>query len=405
MAPRESGAGEPVPAGVFRKASLTFLAGLVLVGTSVGFPIAASLADASIANPDATGARDVAALVETRAAQAGSPTPQPVFSSLEAIPTPEDGRQAPTGGDGDEAGGPQAPVGPPAARQGVFVLGPSVPGNADEAHRLWSLMNASGTVVVADDSGQANSLLEELPTSTRVDNATLIDVAYRQQPSFPVLFTVAQHPLTEDVDSIVANIAGGVQPDPNATRLVASSNSSWLDRDGDGSPSGPDARGPHTVMSVEAIGSGELVVLSDPSIATNEMLDEADNAQLAANLAGQLTRNQGEVYWDEAHRDYRPFALVVQALPGASPGTTGLVLAAVVGLPALAWASLRAAAWAYGRWLVPQVDQGTVIERTLTSREEWSEAEVRRVAEAIPTRSRTGSATAHEAASGEREAP
>lgn len=372
----------PLPADVLRRGSLVFLLGLVLIGASLGFPIAASMEDASIANPDETGAREAAGIVQTSAREAGSPEPRAVFSSLEAIPDPEtdddDG-----GAEGETEG---LPTGPPEARTGVFVLGPSVPANEDEAAKLWSVMNASGTVIVADDTGQANALLRELPTTTRIDNATLIDVAYQRQPLFPVLFTVTQHPLTEDVDSVVANVAGAVRADANATRLVASSTSSWLDHDDNGTPSEGDERGPHTVMSIEPIGQGELVVLSDPSLVTNAMLGEADNAQLAANLADHVTRNEGQVYWDEGHRTYRPFALVTQALPAASAPTSAIVIGVLVGLPGLAWLGLRGLAWAYQRWLVPGPDTGTVIERTLQGREDWTEAEVRRVAEAIPTR-------------------
>lgn len=346
----------------FRTVSMVFLAGLVLVGGGLGFPIASALEDASIANANDRGASRLAGVLDRARLQADGPQAQPLYASLENLPRPAE---------------------VPAPSASVLVLGPSVPANEDEAHRVWSLMNESARVIVADDTGRANSLLSHLPTSTRVDNASLIDVAYRRQPLFPVLFSITAHPLTEDVDSVVANLAGAVREDPNATRLIASSQSSWLDRDGDGVPSANDTRGPHTVMSVERIGSGQLVVLSDPSLLSNGMLSYADNNQLAQNLARYATQGESATYVDETHREYRPFALVAHALPDASPTTTVVTLVVLVALPALFFGGLKLLAWAYERWLLPRPRLDDTVQQALKAHPEWREAELRRLADRL----------------------
>lgn len=351
--------------GTFRRVSFTVLAGLILVGGALAFPITSGTEDASVANQDPRGASRLWGLVEATGAQQGSPPSDLRYASLEGTPLPAEGAPGP---------GPT-----------LFVLGPSFPLSDDETDRVHELLERGGRVVVADDTGQANSLLDDLPTSTRIDNASLIDLAYRRQPFFPVLFDVTPHPVTEGVESLVANVAGAVRPGPNATSLVESSRSSWLDRDGNGTPSEGDPRGPHSVLSVEPVGAGQLVVLSDPSILANGMLDEGDNEQLARNLARQSTQVGASVVWDESHRSYRPFALVTHALPAASPTVTLLVLAVLGGLPAAAWGGLEALAWAYERWLIPEVDTASSIERVLERNPDWRADELRRIAGAIGT--------------------
>lgn len=347
----------------FRRVSFVFLAGLLLVGAGLAFPLSSANEDASVANDGPRGASQLAGIVAFEGRQAGSPPAQHLYTSLESMTVEETSED----GVGDT----------------LILLGPSVPFSEDEADRVEAFLNESGRVVLADDTGHANSLLEQLDTSTRVDNASLIDVAYRRQPFFPVLFTISAHPLTEDVDEVVANVAGSVRPDADAQRLIASSRSSWLDRDGDGVPSEGDPRGPHTVMSVEPVGEGQLVVLSDPSILSNAMLGEGDNQALAGNLARQATQIGAQATWDETHRDYRPFALVAHALPHASPPATAITLLVLAALPAGAWAGLRALAWAYERWLSPKRDPETTIERVLASNPAWREDRLRRVAEQI----------------------
>lgn len=348
----------------FRRASLFVVAGLTLAGAALALPFSSASEDVSVMNPSDRGADGFGTILKVQSARAGSESVRIWQESLADLPEPS-------------------------PRATLLVLGPSTKFSVSEAEAVARFLERGGQLFLADDVGLANSLLEHLPTETRISGIELIDLAFSRQPHFPVLYSLRPHPLTQGVDSLVANVASSVRPDPNATVIIASSDSSWLDRDADGLPGPGDRRGPHPVLTRERIGRGELVVLSDPSILSNQMIDVGANRFFAENLAEYATTGAAQVHVDETHREHRPFAILTGALPAASEPVRAAVLLSVLVL--LAGVVLgRVAARRFSTWLAARRKQERgLVETVLERNPEWKEADLQRLVRHLMTHRRS----------------
>lgn len=349
-------------ADAFRRVSLVLLVGGVALLAGVVLPLAGSGADAALADASDRGASRFGAMLQRAVDEAGGPRPRTWFSDLADLPNP-------------------------APRASLLVLGPATPFTSAEADAIQAFLAAGGRVLLADDGGAANSLLERLPTATRVQPGLLLDLAYSRQPRFPLLTDVEPHPLTAGVETLVANEAATLRADANATVLVRSSSAAWVDRDGDGAPSADEPGGPFAVVLVEPLGRGELVLLSDPSLFTNEMLGVQDNAVLADALVRRLADRGAQVHVDESHREARPFARLADLVPGLPASVRFalvlLVLAipvAVAGVPRLA--SRMRARVRRERGEAP----ADPVETVLRSHPTWRPRDLRRLADHLTRR-------------------
>lgn len=342
-------------ADAFRWASMGVVLGLTLAGAALAFPISIASQDLATTNDGPAGATVLSDLLEAEAARNGAPPPQAWQEDLEDLP---------------------APTGP--GQASLLILAPEQGTVGDaEIDAIEAFLDGGGTVVLADDTGAANGLLTGLGTQTRVTGNELIDLAYSRQPTFPVLYSIQAHPMTQGIATLVANAASTVAASPNTTVLVASSSSAWLDMDGDGSPSQGDQRGTFPVLTRERVGAGELYVLSDPSLVSNEMIDEADNRVLALNMGQILTAGGATLHVDESHRDHRPFALLAGAIPGLDGPWRVVALAVLISIPLSALGGLRALEtglmWLAGR-LEPDQDP---LETVLEEHPDWDEQTLR----------------------------
>lgn len=335
-----------------RRAVYAVVLGVTLLGAGLGFAAYYDGAPMSLANDGDDGASSFHVDLEEWAARQGAPPPQPLAASYDSLPSEPD----PT--------------------PNLVLLGPTHPLTGRAAIAVQTVLEDGGTVLLADDTGTVNPLLREL-REAGLTNATftgdlLIDLAYSRQPFFPVLHDVRPHPLTEGATPLVANGPTSIRPDPDATVLVRSSESSWLDRDGDGRPQPGDERGPHAVLSVETVpGGGTLILLSDPSILSNEMHDVESNGVLATNLARTLTIQGTPVYVDEVHRDHYPFALLADAVPAASTPTKVAVLGTLAALPVLGLAGLGTLRRGLD-WIVRRTPQEDPVARALEDHPDWN---------------------------------
>lgn len=191
----------------------------------------------------------------------------------------------------------------------AFVLSPERNYTTQEAARLEAFVRDGGTLVVADDrSVVGNQLLASLNTSARLDNATLRDERYNfKSPVMPVARNVSNHTLTQDVSSLTLNYGTAVRSG-NATVLVNSSDYAYLDRDGNGNISENESIREYPVITAERLGNGRIIVVSDPSIFINSMLERSGNDAFAT----RLIETHDRVLLDYSHQADLP--LLVQAL-------------------------------------------------------------------------------------------
>lgn len=161
----------------------------------------------------------------------------------------------------------------------LFVFTPTTAFSREEARRLSDYVAAGGTLVYADEQGDA-----------------MLDAALqvRRQPGVASGDGSASGPMLAGVRQVSGGAAvGPLRPQPNQVVVLRSSG---------GQPIGLEQR----------LGRGRVITLADPLPLCNGYLDRADNGRLASDLVS-LAGGGGEVAFDEYHH----------GVPGPSSPLTG----------------------------------------------------------------------------------
>ena len=161
---------------------------------------------------------------------------------------------------------------------GLVVLQPS----ADlDRTSLARLLAAGGRVLLGGEQDAARRLPgHEEPAAPAPPRATL---TFQGRPELPFALPAGTHPVTAGDPLVLANHAG--QLPPGSTPLLVFA--------------GPDGE---VLLGEQEIGPGRLLLLADPSVLINDMLDFEGNRLLALNLAHHLCEAAGSA---------RPCRLVV----------------------------------------------------------------------------------------------
>jgi hypothetical protein len=254
----------------------------------------------------------------------------------------------------------------PAEGSVALVLSPDRPYDAADRERLGRFVENGGTLVVAEDVGRhGNPLLEAAGATARFDAALLRDERHNHRTSaLPVARNVSEHALTTGVDRLTLNRGTVVEPG-NATVLVRSSEFGFLDRNANGEIDGDESLASRPVATVERVGDGRVVAVSDPSLFINAMLERRDNRRFTRNLFGSGER----VLLDYSHTaDVPPLALALLVVRETAWLQAAL---GVAGLAAIALWSTGAARGALG--LVGGGVAGRIAGRRGSRGEPWVE--------------------------------
>lgn len=211
----------------------------------------------------------------------------------------------------------------------LIIIGPTKSFTTLEGRIIGDFVRNGGVLLLADDFGTANSLLIGMNATSRFSGDLVMDLAYEKQPEFSVCFDLKQDPLTHNVTTVLLNYPSSLVLSGNSSEVLArSSVASWLDTNGDRLQEWGEPRGPFPLLARENLGSGTVVLLSDPSVLINGMGKNLDNAALATNLMDYICRDRSSVYFDESHRDFFNPVAVTLKFTGDMPTNAkiGLVL-------------------------------------------------------------------------------
>ncbi len=165
----------------------------------------------------------------------------------------------------------------------LLVVGPSANLSIADALELRRFVEGGGVLVVADDFGSGNQILEGLGVSTRISGKLLADGVFMYKSPF---LPRALARINGSVFELYLNYASTLEPDGRGFCLAYSSPFSYLDLDFNGVRDEGEPYGPFCVAYMEPLGSGRLVVLSDASIFINSMISLGGNSAMVKSLVG-----------------------------------------------------------------------------------------------------------------------
>jgi hypothetical protein len=181
----------------------------------------------------------------------------------------------------------------------VLIVFPYSDFTSQELATFESFVRTGGTLVVADDYGQGNQILQGLGLQARFSGEVLLDpmVCYRNR-WLPKSVRITDDSLMQGINSMVLNHATSLTSVTPQEVLAQSSSFSFLDSNQNGSLDSKEASGPFPVIARVPFVNGVLAL--------------ADNRILAQNLARMAT---GGFLVDESHL---PASNLVDAKAGLS---------------------------------------------------------------------------------------
>ena len=183
----------------------------------------------------------------------------------------------------------------------VLVLIPYIEFTDSDLALLSSYINDGGTLVLADDYGYGNTVLEYLQINASFNGEPLLDPVFNYKNSFfPRVTDFASSTLTENLDSIVLNHATGMTIGDGVEIIAQSSATSFIDLNDDQLYDQEEPLGPLPVAAQADFNDGMVIMLSDPSIIINCMQDMDDNLTFITNIM-QIKGADSDIMIDESH--------------------------------------------------------------------------------------------------------
>ncbi|WP_129115392.1 DUF4350 domain-containing protein [Halegenticoccus tardaugens] len=217
----------------------------------------------------------------------------------------------------------------------AVVLSPETRYEREDSERLRTFVQNGGTLVVADDYGRhGDALLADIDADARFDGRPLRDERHNyRSPNMPVATNVSNDPnasIVEGVDQLTLNYGTAVRPN-GATVRATTSGFAYFDENQNGELDANESLDEHPIVTVESVGEGRVIVVGDPSLFINAMLDRPGNQAFVRAIFDGHER----AILDYSHSGRQPPLAVALLLVRGSPVLQVLVgavgLGAVVG--------------------------------------------------------------------------
>lgn len=202
-----------------------------------------------------------------------------------------------------------------------------------ELGAVYRFVLDGGRLILADDYGHGNQVLEPMEIDARFSGQVLIDpLIYHSNQYFPIISHFVTDPLTADTDNLVLNHATGLINVPDGDIIASSSSFSFLDLNDNGERDDNEPAESLPVISRHKLGDGEVILLSDPSLFINSMEPLQDNSRFIRNITvpgDSLYIDQSHLSLSELHYSKDLLRRALDALKNPAV-TAGLVTIALV---------------------------------------------------------------------------
>ena len=201
------------------------------------------------------------------------------------------------------------------ATQVLLIIAPSLPFSREEASSMGDFVRKGGLLVIADNFGSSNDLLDLLGVPVRFDSRVLIDpLFYRKQSLFPVISDFSDSEFLIGLGELVLDYATvlNVTAISKVKVLASSSAFSFLDSNQDGEKSPDEISGPFPVLAELQLGEGKLLLLGSPASIANGLIDEGNNGALVDNIVeyGSRPEPRPALLYDQTHLERSPYTPV-----------------------------------------------------------------------------------------------
>ena len=208
----------------------------------------------------------------------------------------------------------------------TLLVVPRKPFRAEEVSHIGAFVERGGNVLVIDDFGYGNQLLNGLGLDVTITGGTLVDpVNCVKNESMPLV--AASPPGHGDGTMVLAlNHASWLKVGQGAQAWATSSRFSFDDANGNGLRDREETAGPLNVAATCALGEGTVHVVSDASIVINAMVNEADNAIVLRAVAGDRVLIDMSRLPDTGADAGKRFLSQVRRTSGSVAGLSALLL-------------------------------------------------------------------------------
>jgi hypothetical protein len=196
----------------------------------------------------------------------------------------------------------------------LLVIAPSHPPTRTELAAYRAFLDRGNTLFLADDFGNGNAILEGVGSRIAIldGNLSSVDREYNDPYSVTV-YRRSDKGIAKNSATLILNRPAALEGgDPVFTTSVLS----WVDENGDKRLNSEEMMGRFTVIAEEKVGQGTVVVLSDPSIFINSMLESGQPGDNRAFIR-DLTRNNMTVAVDQMNsrtRDAEGFSEILHLI-------------------------------------------------------------------------------------------
>jgi hypothetical protein len=189
----------------------------------------------------------------------------------------------------------------PQAKQEVLVCIPYIEYSDTELFNIKEFINNGNTLLVLDDFGYGNQILEYLGIDARFSNISLLDPLFNYKNQyFPRITDFTADVSQSGIEAITLNHAAFIDNVRQENILAMSSQTSFADINGNGVLDEYESQGPLVVAAGYDSGKGKLILVSDPSITINTMVGQNDNYEFISYLVN-MTGVPEKIRLDRAH--------------------------------------------------------------------------------------------------------
>ena len=151
---------------------------------------------------------------------------------------------------------------------------------------LANYLYQGNTVIIADQSGNANILLEEVGSSIRVYDAEVRSTSMEYKDMGIFRGAVEGDLFGSNVTTLTFNYPGYLT---GGDIIASTSHLSWIDTNGNNIPDIGETLKVYSLAASENIGTGRVIVIADPSVFINSMLvrTHTENMHVINALLGE----------------------------------------------------------------------------------------------------------------------